>query len=89
MTVYYFHVQAGARLIVDPSGIDLAGPADALEAAARLAADLLDDNLPGDWAWGAIRVEDEQRRRILRVPMASVRARAERRKRPHTSGHWK
>ncbi|WP_128564859.1 DUF6894 family protein [Methylobacterium crusticola] len=81
MTLYYFHFQSGDRLIVDPEGIDLTGPADALEMAAKLAADLLADReVACDWARSAFRVEDQHRRRVLRLPLAAVRAKAGRRR---------
>ncbi|WP_244276455.1 DUF6894 family protein [Methylobacterium indicum] len=76
MTVYYFHVQKGRRLILDPEGVDLRGPADALEMAAKLASGLLDDGeITCDWTHSAVRVEDQHHRRILRLPLTSVRAR--------------
>ncbi|WP_288587837.1 hypothetical protein [uncultured Methylobacterium sp.] len=76
MTVYYFHFQAGRRLILDPEGVELASPADALEMAAKLAAGLLDDSeVACDWTHSAVRVEDQDQRRIFRLPLTSVRAR--------------
>ncbi|AWN46669.1 hypothetical protein DK419_10385 [Methylobacterium terrae] len=76
MTVYYFHFQSGRRLIIDPEGVELSSLADALEVAAKLAAGLLDDReVACDWTRSAVRVEDQHQRRVLRLPMASVRAR--------------
>ncbi|MBY0295234.1 MAG: hypothetical protein K2X71_04210 [Methylobacterium sp.] len=85
MTTYYFHFQSGRRMILDPEGIELASPADALERAARLATDLLcEDELACDWSRSAIRVEDQHQRRVFKLAMTSVRARRSRlRARPH------
>ncbi len=76
MTVYFFHFQSGRRLIIDPVGVELSSPADALEVAAKLAAGLLDDReVACDWTRSAFRVEDQHQRRVLHLPMTSVRAR--------------
>ncbi|KMO11923.1 DUF6894 family protein [Methylobacterium platani] len=76
MTVYFFHFQSGHRLIMDPEGVELQSPADALEVAAKLAAGLLGDReVACDWRRSAFRVEDQHQRRVFRLPMASVQAR--------------
>ncbi len=44
--------------------------------AAKLASGLLDDGeITCDWTHSAVRVEDQHHRRILRLPLTSVRAR--------------
>ncbi|ACA21182.1 hypothetical protein M446_6948 [Methylobacterium sp. 4-46] len=79
MTLYYFHFQNGSRMILDAEGMDLPSRADALERATHLATDLLrDGDIVCDWRRSAIRVEDQNHCRVLRVPMASVQARASR-----------